>query len=107
MAGTSARKTGREPVVAGIRSVEYVYESADHRWAQQIDFAPALGCTAVAYHLTKRNAAGWKISEDDERLVSVNLGEPDQALFVLPNNYRHYDHTVFAYCALSVSPCER
>lgn len=88
IAGEMRRKTGEEPTLAGVRAVEYVYESADHRFVQRISFAPSLGCTAVAFNLSTRNAAGLPTSEDDWRLVSATLGEPDRTLFAVPSGYR-------------------
>jgi hypothetical protein len=86
-AGEGWRKTGEQPVVAGIRAVEYLWESTDHRVLQRIAFAPSLGCMAVVYTLSRRNAAGLPISEDRMKLVSAVIGEPDHNLFAIPSGY--------------------
>ena len=87
LAGEMRRKTGKELILASIRAVEYVYETADDRIVQRIAFAPSLGCTAVAFSLSTRNHAGLPTSEDQLRLVSATLGEPDQKLFAIPGDY--------------------
>jgi hypothetical protein len=87
-AGEIGRKTGRQTVLAGIEAVEYVYESTDHRFAQRIAFAPSLGCTAIAFAFSQKNAAGLPTSEDKLTLVAATLGEPDQSLFAIPTDYQ-------------------
>jgi hypothetical protein len=55
-AGENWRRTGQEPVVAGLRSIEYVYKTSDGRTVQRIAFASAIGCTAVIFTVsTKRH----------------------------------------------------
>lgn len=88
LAGEMRRRTGEQRVIAGIRGIEYLYESTDHRVVQRIAFAPSLGCTAIAFTLSRRNAVGLSISEDSLKLVSASLGEPDQSLFAIPSDYR-------------------
>jgi len=87
-AGETWRKTGEQPVVAGIRAVEYLYETADQRVVQRIAFAPSLGCTAVAFTLSERNASGLPVSEDTLKLVFATLAEPDRTLFTIPAGYQ-------------------
>jgi hypothetical protein len=87
MAGKMARKTGKELMFAGVRAVEYVYESADHRSFQRIAFAPSLGCTTVRFNRSRRNATGLPFSEYELRLVSASLNEPDLTLFAIPTDY--------------------
>jgi hypothetical protein len=88
IAGDMRRRTGEQPIVAGIRGIEYLYESTDHQVVQRIIFAPSLGCTAIVFTLSRRNAAGLPISEERLKLVSASLGEPDQSLFAIPSDYR-------------------
>lgn len=86
-AGELRRKTGKEPSMAGIRSVEYVYETADHRVVQRIAFAPSLGCMATEFDVSQRNGAGLPISERHLRLVSATVGQPLQEMFSIPGDY--------------------
>jgi hypothetical protein len=88
IAGEMRRRTGEQPVVAGIRGIEYLYETTDHRVVQRIVFAPSLGCTAIVFTLSRRNAADVSISEESLKLVSASLGEPDQSLFAIPSDYQ-------------------
>ena len=88
MVGEKWRRTGKEPVVGGIRGIEYVYATPDNRIEQRIAFAPSLGCTAVAFSLSTRSSAGMPVSEQRLRLVTATLAEPDQALFAIPKEYR-------------------
>lgn len=85
--GKVRRKTGIEPVLAGVRAIEYAYESADRRFVQRIAFAPSLGCTAVAFSFLERNGAGLPVRAFESKLTSVLLGEPDQKLFEIPADY--------------------
>ena len=87
-AGEARRKTGKEPRVAGIRAVEYVYETLDHRVVQRIAFAPSLGCMATEFDVSERNSAGLPTSERHLRLVSATVGQPPQELFSIPGDYR-------------------
>ena len=87
-AGQVRRKSGRTPTVAGIHSVEYIYESTDHHVVQRIAFAPSLGCTAVEFSLSERSDASLPVSESTLRLTSATLAEPDHALFAIPTVYK-------------------
>jgi hypothetical protein len=88
MAGARWRRTSNNLTVAGERAIEYLYETPDHRIVQRIAFAPSLGCSAVEYRLSQRNAAGLPISENYLKLVSATLGEPEAVLFAIPSDYR-------------------
>jgi hypothetical protein len=57
-AGEARRKTGPGPALAGLRAIEYAYETIDDRLTQRVAFAPDFGCTAVALSSSGRNDAG-------------------------------------------------
>ena len=88
LAGENWRQTGERPIAAGLRAIEYSYESSDHRVEQRIAFSPEIGCTAVRFSLFRRNAAGLPVSEDRLMLVAATLGEPDPTLFSVPAEFR-------------------
>lgn len=87
-AGEGPRRTGRELSFAGHTGIEYEYVNGDQRVVQRIAFAPSLGCTAVQFTLSERNAAGLPVSEYQLKLASASLDEPDPALFTIPSDYR-------------------
>jgi len=91
-AGEARRKTGPEPVLAGVRAIQYAYETMDDRITQRVAFAPDLGCTAAALSSSERNDAGWPVSAFESKLTSVVLGEPDPRLFEVPADY-HMEHS--------------
>jgi len=86
-AGEKWRRMDSSMIVAGVRAIEYMYETPDHRFVQRIAFAPSLGCSAVEYRLSKRSAGGLPISEDHLKLVSARLEQPDSTLFAIPGEY--------------------
>lgn len=87
-AGETARKTGEQPIVAGIPAIEYIYGADDRREVQRIAFAPSLGCTAVAFSMSQRNASGLPVSEHKLRLVTSSIAEPDASFFTIPTDYQ-------------------
>ena len=85
-AGEHWKRTDREPVVAGVRGIEYLYQGGET--VQRIVFAPSLGCIAIEFQLSRRSASGLPISEDHMKLLSAVVGEPDRALFAIPAGYQ-------------------
>lgn len=87
-AGEVGRRSGNQSVVAGVRAIEYTYAARHDRMFQRIAFAPSLGCTAVAWSFSERNAAGLPTAEQTLRLVFADLGEPAERLFAIPDWYQ-------------------
>ena len=73
LAGEHWHRTGELPVVAGLRAVEYVYETPDHRVVQRTAFSPAIGCTPVMFTPSRRSTGGLPTSEDKLNLVAATL----------------------------------
>jgi hypothetical protein len=86
-AGEGWKRTGREPMMAGIRGIEFLWESGNHSIVQRITFAPSLGCIATEMYVGRRNGAGLLVSEDRLALVSAVIGEPNETQFSIPNGY--------------------
>src|SRR5262249_14528507 len=87
-AGKGWKRTSRDPIIAGIRGIEYLWESSNHSSVQRIAFAPSLGCIAIDRYVGRRNAAGQLVSEDRMTLVSAIIGEPGAGLFSIPSGYQ-------------------
>jgi hypothetical protein len=83
-----ARRTFKDPMVAGVKSIEYLYRKWGPNKSLRIAFAPALGCIAVERSEWEWNGMGFPILQKHFRLVSAKPGEPEPALFAIPASYQ-------------------
>jgi len=76
-----------EVVIAGVRSVEYEgRRSSTSRTT--VALAPSLGCTQMRNIYRDYNRLGVPTAFSRTEAVSVQIGEPDPALFQVPTDYR-------------------
>ena len=87
-AGQGSRQTGNHPIIAGYKSIEYLYGGPRYTATQRVAFAPELGCTVVEMTTSITNDVGRVIGEAHFTLESATLAEPDGATFAIPKEYR-------------------
>ena len=83
------RKTGETVHVAGVLAIEYAREfrGQDRAVSDRKVLAPSLGCTEVSLIRSEGSSNGLPTAAHQSRLSSIVLGEPRQALFVVPPSY--------------------
>jgi hypothetical protein len=84
--GLSDLKRADEVVIAGVRSIEYTgVRSSTSRTT--VALAPSLGCTQMRYTYRDYNRFGLPTASTQFDVVSVQVGDPDPALFQVPKDY--------------------
>lgn len=76
-----------ESFIAGFRVIEYAgLRSASRR--ETVSLAPSLGCLQMKVVQTDHNSFGVPTAFSESEVVLVKLGEPEEALFAVPKNFR-------------------
>ena len=83
---TGLKRIG-EATIAGVRSVGFtgLRSRNDRRY---VWLAPSMGCTQMRVIEHAENSFGLPTSHTQSEVISIELGEPDAALFKAPSGYR-------------------
>ena len=75
-----------EVVIAGVRSIEYAGRGSSTS-RTTVALAPSLGCMEMRNVYRDYNRLGLPTAFSEAEVVSVQIGEPDPALFQVPKGY--------------------